>query len=255
MTTAGPYHRRVPEQLRLVSYARDHEDVVLWRALRGVTGGRYVDLGTGHPAGHLTRALHEQGWHGVAVTADEARQDVLRDQRPATPVLTAAADVPDGPCHVLAAEHTDPAAVTELVGRTQPWVVVVAGDAVAAVPALRDAGYDVALDIGPSAILVAGAHGDLTAQLRHPANSLDDYVDAAAVTQQADLDTLTEELQRWRGLAVSEWATWQPRYSSEWTVHDQRERDSLRAQLEAIQQTLSWRITRPLRALRGITSR
>ena len=51
-----------------VSYARNFEDVMLWRALSGVREGFYIDAGAGDPDMHsLTRAFHEHGWRGINV--------------------------------------------------------------------------------------------------------------------------------------------------------------------------------------------
>lgn len=51
-----------------ISYAQNFEDVMLWRALRAVVGGRYIDIGAGEPdADSVTQAFYERGWHGVNV--------------------------------------------------------------------------------------------------------------------------------------------------------------------------------------------
>ena len=51
-----------------VSYAQNCEDVVLWRALKDVERGFYVDCGAYHPTHHsVTRAFYERGWRGINV--------------------------------------------------------------------------------------------------------------------------------------------------------------------------------------------
>ena len=51
-----------------VSYAQNCEDVVLWRALKDVGCGFYVDCGAYHPTRHsVTRAFYERGWRGINV--------------------------------------------------------------------------------------------------------------------------------------------------------------------------------------------
>src|SRR5258707_4977457 len=51
-----------------VSYAQNCEDVVLWRALKDVDRGFYVDCGAYHPTQHsVTRAFYERGWRGINV--------------------------------------------------------------------------------------------------------------------------------------------------------------------------------------------
>jgi FkbM family methyltransferase len=51
-----------------VSYARNCEDVILWRALHDVEKGSYVDVGAGDPeVASVTRAFYERGWSGINV--------------------------------------------------------------------------------------------------------------------------------------------------------------------------------------------
>ena len=54
--------------MTFVSYARNFEDVLLWRALRGVKNGFYVDVGAAHPdTNSVTRAFYDRGWSGINV--------------------------------------------------------------------------------------------------------------------------------------------------------------------------------------------
>jgi FkbM family methyltransferase len=51
-----------------VSYAQNFEDVLLWRALRGVESGFYIDVGAAHPdIDSVTRAFYDRGWSGINV--------------------------------------------------------------------------------------------------------------------------------------------------------------------------------------------
>ena len=63
--------RRAEERRNLmpfVSYAQNYEDVLLWRALRHVEDGFYVDVGAADPIEHsVTRAFYERGWTGVNI--------------------------------------------------------------------------------------------------------------------------------------------------------------------------------------------
>ncbi len=59
--------------MTFVSYAQNFEDVLLWRALRGVTNGFYIDVGAAHPdTDSVTRAFYDRGWSGINIepTAD-----------------------------------------------------------------------------------------------------------------------------------------------------------------------------------------
>src|SRR5271165_1880676 len=49
-----------------ISYAQNYEDVILWRALREVEGGFYVDVGAADPEEYsVTCAFYERGWSGI----------------------------------------------------------------------------------------------------------------------------------------------------------------------------------------------
>jgi FkbM family methyltransferase len=54
--------------LTFVSYAQNFEDVLLWRALRQVRNGFYIDVGAAHPdIDSVTRAFYDRGWNGINV--------------------------------------------------------------------------------------------------------------------------------------------------------------------------------------------
>ena len=53
---------------RFVSFAQNYEDVILWRALKHIENGFYVDCGAYHPdSNSVTRAFYERGWHGINI--------------------------------------------------------------------------------------------------------------------------------------------------------------------------------------------
>jgi FkbM family methyltransferase len=79
-----------------VSYAQNGEDVILWRALRGVADGRYLDVGAYDPVEHsVTKAFYERGWRGVNVEPLPGNAQRMRDDRPGDEVVEAA--VTSGP--------------------------------------------------------------------------------------------------------------------------------------------------------------
>jgi FkbM family methyltransferase len=54
--------------MTFISYAQNFEDVMLWRALRHVEGGRYIDVGAADPDEYsVTRAFYERGWQGINI--------------------------------------------------------------------------------------------------------------------------------------------------------------------------------------------
>jgi FkbM family methyltransferase len=75
----------------LISYAQNHEDVLLARALSGVESGFYIDVGAFDPTeGSVTRHFYELGWHGVNVEPQRAYAAKLRAARPRDTTIEAA---------------------------------------------------------------------------------------------------------------------------------------------------------------------
>ena len=69
--------------MTFISYSQNLEDVMLWRALKHVEHGYYVDVGANDPK-HLsiTRAFYDRGWHGInidPVTFAQLAQERTRD--------------------------------------------------------------------------------------------------------------------------------------------------------------------------------
>jgi FkbM family methyltransferase len=68
--------------MTFVTYAQNYEDVLLWRALRAIEHGCYIDVGAADPdKGNVTRAFYEAGWRGVNVEPMEAFASLLRLRR------------------------------------------------------------------------------------------------------------------------------------------------------------------------------
>jgi FkbM family methyltransferase len=67
----------------LVTYAQNFEDVMLWRALRGVAAGFWVDVGADDPDTlSVTRAFAERGWRGINVEPLPGRHARFVARRP-----------------------------------------------------------------------------------------------------------------------------------------------------------------------------
>jgi hypothetical protein len=65
-----------------VTYARNGEDIILWRALGAVKGGYYVDIGAGDSTRHsVTKIFYDRGWCGVNVERARARHETLVRER------------------------------------------------------------------------------------------------------------------------------------------------------------------------------
>lgn len=77
--------------MTFLSYAQNFEDVLLWRALRDVPNGFYLDVGAQHPViDSVSRAFYDAGWRGMHVEATPAYAAMLRADRPNEIVIEAA---------------------------------------------------------------------------------------------------------------------------------------------------------------------
>ena len=66
-----------------VSYAQNWEDVVLWRVLKGLESGVYVDVGAADPVlDSVTKAFYDRGWSGVNVEPVAEYHAALESARP-----------------------------------------------------------------------------------------------------------------------------------------------------------------------------
>lgn len=75
-----------------LSYAQNFEDVILWRALRDIKEGFYIDVGAGHPTTlSVTKAFYDEGWHGINIEPDQEMYKLLEIQRPRDTNLCVAA--------------------------------------------------------------------------------------------------------------------------------------------------------------------
>lgn len=69
--------------MTFVSYAQNFEDVLLWRALRHVGRGFYIDVGAAHPdIDSVTRAFYDRGWSGINIEPVAAYAKRLEMARP-----------------------------------------------------------------------------------------------------------------------------------------------------------------------------
>ena len=77
--------------MTFVSYAQNFEDVMLWRALKHVQNGVYVDVGAQHPViDSVSKAFYEHGWRGVHFEPVPYYAALLRQDRPDEVVLEVA---------------------------------------------------------------------------------------------------------------------------------------------------------------------
>jgi FkbM family methyltransferase len=306
----------------IISFAQNREDVVLWRALSGITDGRYVEVGANHPTDDsVTRLFYDAGWSGITVEPEPGFADLQRTARPRDTLVEAAVgtapdgkitlhvvpgtglsttvdDVidrhlaagidhvdivvpvrrlddiltdagwePDQPIHFLLVDvegaEDDVLASLDLT-QWRPWVLVIESTAPNSTvrthdtwePGVLAADYEFCLFDGLSRFYVAAERADeLREALGYPACILDNAKPLALSVAEHELQELRAQVVHWRTLALTQWADALAEASGRARAGGGAEADQLRGELEAIQQTLSWRITRPLRMAKSAVSR
>ncbi|WP_024287607.1 FkbM family methyltransferase [Cellulomonas sp. KRMCY2] len=307
MPTASPFH----------SYAQNNEDVVLWRALRDVSVGRYVEVGANHPLiDSVSRAFYDRGWSGITVEPVPYFAELQRAERPRDLLVEAAIGTTDGEITLHLVPGTGLSTVVDAVSvmhasegidhvdvtvpskrlddvlsesgwspdddlhfmlvdvegaeqdvlasvdltRWRPRVLVVEATAPNAPistheawePAVLSAGYQLCLFDGVSRFYVADERADeLRPALSYPACAHDNFISRPLLTAQQEREELRGQAAHWRTVALTAWADAVQEASTHASgVSNGAEFDALHAQVAAMEATLSWRVTAPLRAVR-----
>lgn len=93
--------------MTFISYAQNFEDVMLWRALKHVPAGRYIDVGAQDPLiDSVSRAFYEHGWRGIHVEPVPRYAEMLRRDRPDETVLQLALSDQAGNLELNVIENT-----------------------------------------------------------------------------------------------------------------------------------------------------
>jgi FkbM family methyltransferase len=93
--------------MTFVSYAQNHEDVVLYRAFRDVKQGFYIDVGAQDPViDSVTKAFYDRGWHGINIEPNEEYFEKLQRERPHDITLSTAVGQEVGVTDFYAVAHT-----------------------------------------------------------------------------------------------------------------------------------------------------
>jgi FkbM family methyltransferase len=80
-----------------ISYAQNCEDVLLWRALKHIKNGFYIDVGANDPEAHsVTKAFYERGWYGINIEPLPEFHQRFEAERPRDINLSIAAGAVDG---------------------------------------------------------------------------------------------------------------------------------------------------------------
>lgn len=211
--------------------------------------------------------LHEIAGTGLSSTIDSVRDvheragfDIVDIDVCSVTVDQILATAEPGPLHFVVID-TEGAEADVLAGFDlrlwRPWVLVVE----ATVPntnepahevweqGVLESGYQFCLFDGLSRFYVADEHAaDLRDRLSIPANALDAFIRYQEHEVRELASSLTDEVVRWRSAALTRWA-------EAVTKVPERRDDSgvvaeLRMELERTHETVSWRVTTPLRAIR-----
>ena len=298
------------------SYSQNGEDVVLWRALRNVPQGRYIDVGANKPVlWSITYAFYQRGWRGITIEpiheyADEHRAErpgdllveaVVSDSGDATVVLH---EIPGGGLSTIvdtiSSRHADagwevrdvvvpvrrlddilveaqwsgldihfmtvdvegaePAVLNSIDLRVwRPWVIVIEATApMTSEPTHADweagvlaAGYQFCLFDGLSRFYVADERAEeLGHDLSFSPSVFDRYDSIESRETAQRVAQAAEDAIRWRALAMTRWSQVISNEIAD-RAYLAAHVEELRAELIAVRETLSWRVTKPLRALRG----
>lgn len=103
--------------MKIISYAQNLEDVMLWRALHDVKVGFYIDVGANDPViDSVTKLFYESGWNGINIEPLESHFYDLCVHRPRDINLQVAAgsepgEIPIWDCGVRGWATADPSVV------------------------------------------------------------------------------------------------------------------------------------------------
>jgi FkbM family methyltransferase len=74
--------------MAVISYSQNFEDIILWRALKNIDNGFYIDIGANDPIEDSVSLLfYEHGWRGIHVEPTMQFSDKLRKFRPDEQVM------------------------------------------------------------------------------------------------------------------------------------------------------------------------
>jgi hypothetical protein len=91
----------------MISYSQNYEDVILWRALKHVKKGYYIDIGAWDPVvDSVSMFFYTQGWRGIHVEPNPSYAKKLRKARPDEVVIEAAIGESTKPTTLFIIEDT-----------------------------------------------------------------------------------------------------------------------------------------------------
>ena len=69
--------------MSIFSYAQNNEDIMIWRALKHIKKGFYIDVGANHSeSDSVTKLFYDQGWSGINLEPVSEYYEELKENRP-----------------------------------------------------------------------------------------------------------------------------------------------------------------------------
>lgn len=104
--------------MSFVSYAQNLEDVMLWRALKHIEHGYYIDIGAAWPEEHsVTKSFYDRGWQGINVEPSPDLYEELARDRPRDVNLKLALGDRDATQAMYIVRHTGLSTLEERLAR------------------------------------------------------------------------------------------------------------------------------------------
>ncbi|SDI93971.1 hypothetical protein SAMN05444157_0899 [Frankineae bacterium MT45] len=220
---------------RFASCAVNGEDVVVARAFEAVAAPTYLQVRDGDGGRSELCGLDAIGWKGqsVRVEAPELAAKTIAGLELGPEVQVVSLD---------SARLVGPTLEALHARGSLPWVVLVTVSAAERPPGAGKpelAGYTHTLFDGVSDYFLRLDHPELAAGLGYPACSRDDFTTPAQRELTVELDDATAAAGKWQAKALAGW-----------NEHAAFNASSAAQELIAIRKTVSWRVTKPLRAVR-----
>ena len=102
----------------MISYAQNFEDVMLWRALKHIECGFYVDVGANPPTlDSVTKWFYDNGWRGINIEPIEQWFELLEQERPRDINLNIAAGENNGQLTLFEIADTGLSTINEEIAK------------------------------------------------------------------------------------------------------------------------------------------
>lgn len=230
---------------KVISYAKDLEDIILSRALSDVQHGFYIDVGVLDPLiDSVTALFYAKGWRGINIASLKNSFEKLKTHRMWEHNLQHTVDL-TSVCeefqpkniHFLRINKDQQALLKTLdFTRYRPWIILLGG------PIETLEGYTSVYFEGSTHFYLADEHLDRAVYFETPVNILDHFV---RYDESMALHRAQEQHLHWEQMAKKLKKELIKAKQDHKKAHEAHQ--SLGAQLHGMTHSLSWRTTHPLR--------